>query len=239
MKHPRIDDEHVVDRYLANELSDEEVEAFEEHLFECAACLEAVEWGDELRRGVRAVAANAHPDSAFVDGSVDGLPEEIRSVSKPWLASPTGRGVFAALAVAFLALGFVAIRQSAEIKRLQQDPPDVIAGFIEPTADFQVASLGVVRSGDVAEIRLAPSRSAVLLSLELPEVAAATYRVTLYDGSDQIVWQGDGLEPSLYDTLMVAVPSSFLATGEYRLDVLADESTKPASPVELRFRVAP
>lgn len=221
MEHPRIDEEHVGDRYLAGELSDDDVEAFEEHLFECEACLEAVEWGEELRRGVRSVGANADFVAGVDDDSIPDQPVEIRPISKPWLASPAGSAAFGAMALALLALGFVTIRQNGELTRLRdlqpQAPPGVAAGFDEPTADFQVASLGVVRDGSATEIRLDPARSVVLLSLELPDVTAATYQVTLFDDAGQVVWQGAGLEPSLYDTLIVALPSSFLSRGSYRI----------------------
>ena len=57
MDHPRIEAEGIVDRYLAGRLSDEDEADFEEHLFACSACLAEVETGEQMRRGLREVAA--------------------------------------------------------------------------------------------------------------------------------------------------------------------------------------
>ncbi|MEO1085859.1 MAG: zf-HC2 domain-containing protein, partial [Acidobacteriota bacterium] len=57
MDHPQIDTEHVIDRYLAGRLPPEEEARFEEHLFACTECLEQVEAGEALRRGLQTAAA--------------------------------------------------------------------------------------------------------------------------------------------------------------------------------------
>ena len=77
----------------------------------------------------------------------------------------------------------------------------------------------------------------MLLSLELSAVTAAEYRVTIFDRSEQVVWRGEGLEPSLYDTLMIAVPSSFLSPGEYRATIESLPFSTGGTVDTLEFRV--
>jgi hypothetical protein len=102
--------------------------------------------------------------------------------------------------------------------------------------------LGVVRDAtgapDGAELRLDPGRAAVLLSLELPTVTAGRYRVTLRDAAGKVLWRGDDLEPNLYDSLMIALPSSYLAPGSYRITVEALSAAGAEPAGEIKFRVA-
>lgn len=230
MNHPRIDDEKIVDRYLAGRLPPEDEALFEEHLFACADCLGEVEAGEELRRGLRAVAAE---DAARVTVSL-GLLAWLRSRRPAQLAG---------LALAVVLLPAVVLWQQAELGRAREAARQAAAAgarLAEPMSDFLVVSLGVVRdAGGVAEIRPDPGKAAVLLSLELPAVEAARYRVTLRGADGRVLWTGEDLEPNLYDTLLVALPSSFLAPGSHRITV-EGVSAAGGEPVgEIEFRVLP
>ncbi len=231
MEHPRIDHDQVVDRYLVGRLTSEDEAAFEEHLFECAECLEKVQWGEELRRGLRTVAAE---DAARATVSL-GLMAWLRGRQPMQLAGIAG------LALAVVLLPAVVVWQQAELGRMQTTIEQIAnrgAGLVEPTGALLVVSLGVVRDGggEVAEIRPDPEKEAVLLSLELQAVEASRYRVTLRDTGGEILWTGDGLEPNLYDTLLVALPSSYLTTGSYLIKVegLSTAGAEPAGEMEFR-----
>lgn len=230
MDHPRIDDEKILDRYLASRLSPEEEALFEEHLFACADCLHEVQAGEELRRGLRAVAVE---DAARATVSL-GLAAWLRSRRPAQLAGLVG------LALAFVLLPAVVVWQQAELGRVRAEARRAAAGLAEPMSDFLVVSLGVVRDpGDAVEIRLDPEKEAVLLSLELPMVGAARYRVTLRDDAGEVLWRRDGLEPNLYDTLLVALPSSFLVPGSYRITVEELPAAEGEPADEIEFRVLP
>lgn len=233
MDHPRIEEDRVVDRYLAGRLTPEDEAAFEEHLFECADCLEKVQWGEELRRGLQAVAAE---DAARVTVSL-GLMAWLRGRRPMQLAGLAG------LALAVVLLPAVVLWQQAELGRMQTTIQQLArrgTGLAEPTGAFLVVSLGMVRDGgEVAEVRPDPERQTILLSLELQTVEAPRYRVTLRDAAGEVLWTGDGLEPNLYDTLLVALPSSYLTPGSYRITI-EGQSAAAAEPVgEMEFRVLP
>jgi len=238
LEHPRVDDEKIVDRYLAGRLSPEDEARFEEHLFACADCLEQVEWGDALRRGLRAVAAEDAARTSVARGLASlGLVAWLRS------RGPAQRLALAGLAVAMAVLPAAFWWQRAELSRLREAPQHIAAssgagGLAGPMGDFQVISLGVVRgASDTVEIRPDPTKQAALLSLELPAVTAAQYRVTLLDAAGEIRWRGDDLEPNLYETLLIALPSSFLKPGSYRITIEGRTATGAEPAGEVAFRV--
>lgn len=237
MDHPRIEVENVVDRYLAGRLSEDDEALFEEHLFACPGCLEQVEAGEDMRRGLREVAVA----EATVEAAAAARRVTLTLALMTWLKSRRPHQlaglVTLALLLALLPAGMLSTwhRQQNELERLRtQLATGALAG---PTGDLLVVSLGVVRDagGEVLEIRLDPTKTTVLLSLELQAVEATSYRVGLYDAAGAVLWSGYGLEPNLYETLLVALPSSFLEAGDrYRILVEggAAEGRVPAGEVE-------
>ena len=247
MDHPRIDEEQILDRYLVGRLSAEEEALFEEHLFECADCLEKARWGEELRRGLHEAAAQETVRAAAHTTLWVALLAWLRQ--RP--ARRAGLAVLGlALVWALVVLPVVVLRQHSELRQLRQAalaPDAESGGLTRPVSDFRVVSLGVVRGGGPTELTEAgetelrpdPTKPDVLLSIELATAGAERYRVTLGDDAGHVLWRGDDLEPTLYDTLLVALPSSFLEPGRYRISVdgLTAGGVEPAG--EVRLRVLP
>ncbi|MEM9556562.1 MAG: zf-HC2 domain-containing protein [Acidobacteriota bacterium] len=229
MVHPRIDDERVVDRYLAGRLDAEDTARFEEHLFACDACLAAVEAGEQLRRGLQAVAAEtmvaaetvlaaetvAAADSAHARGL-------IALGVLAWLRRRPG--MLAAVTLLVVLLPAALVWQQLELQRLRSAAER--PAFDQPTADLQLVPLGVVRDAGPTLLQIDAERPLVLLSLELPSTGARleTYRVELRGGAsmDDLVWRAEGLEPTLYDSLLIALPARSLVPGDYRIVVGAE-----------------
>ncbi len=228
MEHPRIDDDQIIDHYLVGQLPPEDEAAFEEHLFECSDCLEKVQWGEELRRGLRAV-----------------VTEDITRATAAfsWMAwlrqlGTAQRAGLASFALVLALLPAALVWQQARLGGARS----ALGGASElsqPIGDLTVISMGVVRDAEVVELRLDPAKEAVLLSLELPTVDAARYRVTLRDAAGNVRWRGDDLEPNLYDTLMVVLPSTYLDAGSYRLTIETLPASGTGSVSEIEFRVLP
>lgn len=238
MDHSRIDGEQIIDRYLVGRLAPEDEKLFEEHLFECAQCLEKVEAGEHLRRGLRQVAAEDTARVAVVRGvQALGLMAWLRGRRPGQLAG------LASLGLALLLLPIVVLRQQAEIAHLREQARRVDGGWGEPTGDFLVVSLGTERgrARDEVVIRPDPDTRVVLLSLELQEVDSDRYRVTLTNATGELVWRGENLAPNLYDTLLVALPPAFLAPGSYRVAIESvpteTESDAGKSAGEMVFRI--
>lgn len=250
MDHPRIDDEHVLDRYLAGRLAPEDEALFEEHLFACGECLAAVQAGEELRRGLQQVAA----EDGVPDAAPEGLPSALESAvdgdALAWWRSrsPQQLAGLLAVALALVVLPVLLLRQGAELDQLQEQVAQLraagggqsgLAGrpLAEPLAHLAVVSLGVSRdAGGTVEIRPDPESDALLLSLELPAVEATEYRVSIRHAAGEPLWSSEELEPTLYDTLLVALPPGFLPPGEYRIEVRGAQSgeAEPAGAMTLR-----
>ncbi len=215
MEHPRIDDEAILDRYVAGRLPEAEEALFEEHLFECTVCLEQVQAADELRRGLRVVATE---DAARATAAV-GLLALWRGSSSARRLGLATMGLLVALLPAAL------VWRYAESRPPGHDETQVAAAgdFARPLSALQVVSLGVVRSAEdndaATAVRTDPSKDGVMLSLELPPSKVDHYRVTILDETGAMRWQGDELTPNLYDTLVIVLPSTFLAPGRYRVVV--------------------
>jgi Putative zinc-finger len=70
MDHQEIQQSDMIDRYLAERLTDEEASRFEEHLLECPSCLEQVRWAEDFQDAVRSVGAQEQAQAAAVQAGV-------------------------------------------------------------------------------------------------------------------------------------------------------------------------
>jgi hypothetical protein len=131
-------------------------------------------------------------------------------------------------------------RLQAELARERQTGEQRAASLqrlLSPQGNPLFVTLGLVRGGEsTAEVRLPAEPGWIVLSLELPAVDHPAYRATLRNAAGAVLWQGNRLEPSLYDSLLVTVPSTFLEPGTYRLSVegLAGNRAEPVGDVPLR-----
>ncbi|MEM1177426.1 MAG: hypothetical protein AAGM22_03710 [Acidobacteriota bacterium] len=239
MDDPDFDESRAIDRYLTGRLSADEEAGFEARLFSEPSLLERVEAAAALRDGLREVAASESPEMRVGPYTSPVATAGATSGTRfGWGATPTV-ALAASLLVA-VTLGVVVLRQSAELDRLRgaTDPSGPAAA--RPFADFQVISLGVVRGdGDAPASRVsAPEGQALLLSLELPRVDADRYRVTVLSAKGEALWTGDDLSPTLYDSLMVAMPPDFLTSGSYRLEVVALTPDGPEPAGHFRLEIS-
>ncbi|MEM7350921.1 MAG: hypothetical protein AAF657_08955, partial [Acidobacteriota bacterium] len=72
---------------------------------------------------------------------------------------------------------------------------------------------------------------AVVLSLELDEVTAERYAVTLSDEEGRELWQLRDLAPDHRDSLPLTFPAAALAPGVYRLRVESLSAATGGAPV--------
>lgn len=218
LNHSRIESEHFIDRYLSGRLPEEEEALFEEHLFACADCLAEVRSGEDMRRGLRAVAVEDATRAALAVGL--------------WAFLRRRGGALVSM-VALTILGTAFWAQRTELSRLRSAEPGI--DWTRPTGAVQTVSLGQTRTADIPRVELDRGKSVLLLSLELDAVQAEHYRVVLFSEDGDELWRGGDLEPNLYDALAVAVPSDFLEAGVYRLRI---EPGDDGDAQELFFLIA-
>ncbi|MCG8462757.1 MAG: zf-HC2 domain-containing protein [Holophagales bacterium] len=238
MDHPRIEDERILDRYVVGDLPPEEEALFEEHLFECASCLEHVEQAEALRSGLR--------DAAVEDAVRGAVAREVavRGIAARLRSRMARTAAIVAVALARGLLTVTVARQNQELDALAaaiERPPSIPSRFEAPIAGFLTVSLGLVRDLEEGALELRPEPGTpLLLSLELPTVDVETYRVEILAETGEAVWGDAGLAPNLYDSLAVALPAGYLAPGTYRIRVAPESPDRDDAPGgEVRLRILP
>jgi Putative zinc-finger len=232
MNHDTAEAEAIVERYANGTLPAEETAGFEEHLVDCARCLDRLEWTERLRDDLRAHAAA--PAVAGVRAA--------RASRLPWALA-------AGLAAAALA-GWVALQYRAGWERAltgaQAAADDwrtryeqAQAASERPLVNVVELSLAATRGAQSAA-PLAPTRGRewLLLSLEVeadPTFSAYAARVSGPDGRGR--WSADGLAPR-QSAVTLVLPAALAGPGEYEVVLDGVRADGPREPVgAYRFRV--
>ncbi|HEY2469405.1 MAG TPA: zf-HC2 domain-containing protein [Terracidiphilus sp.] len=207
MKHSDAIQQMATERYLLNELTPEEREAFEEHVFDCPEC------ALDLRAG-----------SVFITEAKAQLPELLPQSSVPVAqpARPAGkkRGwsfwiqpAFAIPAFAVL-LGVVAYQNISVIPGLKED---AVAPRILHSTAIHIGTRGSARTPITAD-----RTEGLALSFELPQTSTySSFVFELHDPTGQQVWTHtvSGSTPDAGDDGIVSlvIPGAGLREGSYIL----------------------
>lgn len=116
-----------------------------------------------------------------------------------------------------------------------------IARLTQPQVNTPIFSLGLVRGSEqgVTRIDLARDPEWLVLSVELPAEEAPSYRATLVTSAGRTVWKGEGLKAGADGTVAIALYSTLLDPGSYKLRLEAVDAKGHGSPAgEIPFRVA-
>lgn len=225
MDHQTLDEHQILERYLLGQLPPEQAAWLEEHTLYCDRCRERLETTEALLDGLRTVAG-----------------EDATAVRRlgiiAWLARRSRAALLAGVAALLAA---VAAPSVLLWQRAAQVGSDLAAARRPGPA--AVLSLAAVRGGGAAEpshrLALGDRSGRVVLSLELAEVSAERYAVTLSDQEGRELWSVRDLVPDHRDALPLVFPASTLAPGVYRLRVdaqPADPAGEPAVAGRYAFR---
>jgi len=238
MSHQAIEDGALIEQYVNGTLPQEELAPLEEHLLECAACLERLQWTERLKDGLRALAA----EEAGVDQRHGA--RRVGRPSTPWLA------LAASMAAALLGGGLLlrsreglqrqlvaqqvetsTWRERYEVERRQREK----AATPEPLANVPVLLLSAVRGGPPRElpaVDLRPGQTWLLVSLELePDAAFVSYGARLQGPDGRRLWSISGLRPER-SAATILLPAELILPGRHvvELDGLrADGRSEPVS----------
>jgi hypothetical protein len=209
-----IDDNHVVARYLADRLTDEEREAFEAYFLEHPDVVQELEAAARFKVGLMQLR-----DSGELTQLLQPPP---RRQTWPFLA--------AAAAVAALVIGAFFFVRAPDTQPLLAASIGALhrTNGAAPVIASAHAILRTRGSSVDAEIPLPPAGQAIELRV-LPEFTATHYRVRLFrmsaDDSMQSVAELGGLEPSEDTFVTVFVDPVRLQPGQYRLAIVGDPDT--------------
>jgi hypothetical protein len=234
VNHDTVEGEALVERYANGTLSAEDAAGFEEHLVDCAHCVDRLQWTERLRDGLRQHA------SAIAPRGREAAREPVR-----FLALAAG---LVAAAVGGWALVEFRAGWQRELSRSQAEADGWRgryeqardASSVRPLANVAVLALSATRGPAAVAPPRAPTqgRDWLLLSLEVePDPALRSYavRVTAPDGREH--WRVDGLAPA-QSAVTLVLPAALSGPGVYEvaLDGLrADGVREPVSAY--RFRV--
>lgn len=206
---------HAAERYLLNELNDNERDAFEDHYFTCAECAEDVKSGTQMQDGVRAGMLAAPATSSKVV-SIESRRRSTFQVVLPW-------AVAASMA---LVAGYQAVWIVPGARQDAMQAGAAVPQLLKPASRGELTTVTANGAGLIA------------LALDLNSAAEAgtalTYDLRTVDG--QSVVSGAVTAPPAGTPLLLVIPAArFASPGAYAL-AIRDGGNAPIA--DYRFAVA-
>jgi hypothetical protein len=204
MPHSETVETLAVERYLLGEMSAPELETFEEHLFLCSECAEAVKTGAAFADNARAIIKEPPPDSS---------PERVRGNKKKsaWWKEYSFPMIVPAFAAAAL-LCLVCYQQFVIIPGLkaelaQEEMPQMLPTFV----------LHAISRGDQQVVAIPPNARYVSLYFDVVVNNPAGYIYEIRNTSGSIRFTGYVPQPTIGETLNLLIGRSQFPAGNYTL----------------------
>jgi Putative zinc-finger len=250
MDHQYIEEHNLADRYLTRQLSPDERARFEEHFVDCPECLDRLALAEMFRESAADQAVDhPAPDEDIREERLS-RPEPLPPAPPPArLRLVRGRGVMIGAAIALLALpsaffigDILGMRENwreqyaalaAELEAASRGPAAAKSGSVaaeRPSASvfmLQLLAPDVGTEAETAVISLPGSpQPIVIVAGGQPDTTIRTYRVSILDAKQAVVWTQSGLQPAAGAILGVTVPSAALPEGDYQFWVYAQTADR-------------
>jgi hypothetical protein len=245
MMHPKIEDEEIIERYVRNQLTDEERQAFEEHFFGCNDCFEKLQVAERFVAGVRDAARRG-----TLAGEVEG--RSPRWTWSGWLAPAFGVSACAALLLAAFS-GWMYFSQMPKMRqRLDQSAVELraqqraraalelqIASSIQAEANVPLVMLQSTRDVQAPpnEVSVPSGAKHLVLWVEVPAGKSNRYRLQVDTADNRPVETLDNLQRNSYGALAVSLPVETLQPGDYRIRLSTQEPSPASLLGEYRLRI--
>ena len=210
----------AIERYLLEEMTLEERDAFEEHFFSCAECGEDARHGATMREGVRSGLAG-EGTSAGAGERARVLP--LRPAAAAWRSSVALP--WAAAALLAVGLGYQTVAGPPSSRR-QADSFALTPSTLRPASRGQEA---VVSPGPGAIVTLAVDLGGAQFDRDIQ------YELARADG--KTIASGEAPLPSPGAPLLLMVPGSLLTGSERFMLTLHNTGAANLTPATYRFRV--
>ncbi len=219
-----IEENQIIDRYLMDKLSDDEMETFEQLFLEDPEIVREIEIRKLFIRGIR----QANRTGLLQIG------EDESSSLWHWLPG-MGPAFPAVAAVTAAILLVVAVLQYNQITRLQNvnaEQVGQIGQLMAPQANTLLVPLGLTRGATpgaepVVRVHLSSTVEQVILALDIEFLSFDNYRLSLdREGAGQL-WSSD----SNSAPPAVVLPAELLVPGDYYLQIYAASSGDDLAPV--------
>ena len=212
----------ATERYLLNELDPEQLDQFEEHLFDCTDCA----------LDVRAAAMLVEQSKAILSERTSAVPVRVAApASKPWLAWLRPAFAVPVMAVLLVVVGYQNLVVYPGMKKAAN------TAYLFPAASINVAT----RSAATPAVHAQPGEPFLLL-VNLPaENRFSSYIADLYDSAGHIKWSVPISAETANDTVPIRIPGQREA-GVYALAIRGvpqgggNPSEVGRQPFELRLQ---
>lgn len=204
---------YAADRYLLGELTEAEIEEYEDHFFSCPACAQEVKLTSEFIAGAREVFKTGFEAEA----------KPVRAMSTAWgrfwgsIRQPVPALACAALV---MAIGF-GIYQNGVIQELQK--PEVLTG----PALMLRASRGPAEA-QAREANHQPFR----IAFQVPAGSYKTYEGEILDGSSASRYSFGISAQQAEETIQLKFPGGSLPAGSYTLVIRGVNSSAAENPAK-------
>jgi hypothetical protein len=253
--HQYIEEHNIVSLYSMGKLPTDARRRFEEHFMDCTQCLDQIDLVEELRKGLKQVAAE-DAAKAGPRASRPAWPALLRG----WKWVAWAAAAFVLVTLPFLLSQIDRVRKQLESTRLasldlahrleQQQRANVALQqqlqerqMPAGTAVFLMSTMRSAGSSSEPENRITFSSSVpwVTLSIERDyEAEYRDYRATLRDAKGRTVWQQEHLVPATPAGMGIILPSNLFHAGDYELKlegVTRDARYFPAAHFRIRARL--
>lgn len=221
--HAEIETQNTVERYVLDQLSEDEQRRFEDHYAECGQCLDAVEAAQDLRAGLKKLAPGFEADASSVSATPSPSPETLDFPAPGTRRATTPRRWWGLAAAALFALATLpGLYFAQRANSLQERLAAVERPFaLEPSARLEVQrGGGDLAGGRETDVIFDPAASWLTLELDLGDVNERSLEALLIRESDGAVLESaTDLQVSARGILVLALPTSQLGPGPHRLEV--------------------
>jgi Putative zinc-finger len=246
MMHSQIEKEEIIERYVRNQLAEEERKAFEEHFFGCDDCFVKLQATERFVAGVRDAARHGALEPR-AEGSARGWSWD------NWIVPAFGASAWAALVLAVVSgwLYFVRIprtnellNQSAAKLRESQDMRTALEQKLERSTQAEVnVPLVILQStralqSPPTEAILPAGATHLVLWLDVSPSQYNSYRLEFYGTDDKPIETLQHLKRNSYGALAATLPAQRLQPGDYRIKLTGEEplASSPLAEFKLRIR---
>jgi hypothetical protein len=245
MMHPQIEEEEIIERYVRNQLTPEDRQAFEEHFFSCGECFERVQATERFIAGMR-------------DAGRRGLLDDLSAAVVPrqawghWMLPAFVLSACAALVLAIIG-GIAYFSELPALRRQLDSASDALrnerqarvaiekemaaANQTEPNLPLVMLQATRDAQSPPAEATVPDDAQSLVLWIEPGAEHSRVFRIQIFAESGRLIQTVDGLKRNTYGALSLSLPAKGLQSGEYRITLTANEPAPSALLGEYRLRI--
>ena len=232
LDHKIIEQEEFVEKYVLNQLTPEETEAFEEHFFECDECFQKVKLTQKIVTGLK-LAVKEKSSQKEVLPQPSSFGERIEKIfTRPAFSM--------AAVILILLLSYPAIKGILLQKQLKNLQVPKIIDYSFTLEETNTRSLENLFTSDApSKIKLQIPKNADFFTLSFPilesNTSNATYRAQILNSQNEVLWEVKNLtQTDEFGLFSILCPRAFFPGGSYVLKVVElDNQGRPTNNVHL------